>query len=208
MDRIEKTNQYWQQQEATLQSMFQKGNPQYLDEHEKAEIIGHLPDLRGKKILDLAAGIGRFTRHFSSQGREVVSVDLMPHFIEKNHALHADCANASFLCSDAMDLQFKDHYFDFIFINWLFLYLEDEEIELLLNRVHQWLVPGGELFFRESCDLVRSSSKKEGYFAHYRPPSFYEGIAKRKFTVLKEDYIRTYVDCFADPLQCFWHCKK
>lgn len=208
MSRIEKVNEYWQQQEATWQSMFKRLVPEDLPEKEGAEIIGYFPDLKGKKVLDLAAGIGRFTRYFSSVAHHIVSVDIASHFIEKNRLQHQDCPNASFLCSDAMDLHFKPHYFDFIFINWLFLYLEDVEVEVLLDRIHQWLSPSGMLFFRETCDPVRSNNSTNGYFAQYRTLSFYDAAVKEKFTILKEGSIQAYIDCFADPTQCYWLVKK
>ena len=63
---------------------------------------------------------------FASQAKEVVVVDLAAQFIEKNRTDHADCANA-------MDLQFKDNYFDFIFINWLFVYLEEDYIRAYVD---------------------------------------------------------------------------
>lgn len=208
MRRIEKVTQFWQQEDATLQSMLQKWNSATIHELEKNEVIAHLPDLKGKQVLDLASGIGRYTRYFSADARHLVSVDLVPKFVERNWKDHSDCRNVSFLCSDAMDLDFKDHYFDFIFINWLFMYLEDAEVELLFHRIHRWLAPSGMLFFRESCDVPRSGSVKKGYYCHYRTPLHYETVLKKFFVILKEGHIRLFIDYFADPFQCFWMCKN
>ncbi|MBS0647927.1 MAG: methyltransferase domain-containing protein [Verrucomicrobia bacterium] len=208
MRKIDKVSLYWKQQEPTLQSMYKKPNAEYLEKHEKAELLSYLPDLQGKKILDLGAGIGRFTRYFSSLAEHLTTVDMAPQFVARNRQDHADCSNITFLCSDALSLQMEDHSLDFIFLNWLLMYLEDHEVEVLLDRIHRWLRPEGELFFRESCDVMRSKNTKNGYFAHYRSLSEYDAFVKEKFTLLKEGHLRTYVHCFADPLQCYWHCRK
>ena len=42
--------------------------------------------------------------------------------------------------------------FDFIFSNWLLMYLSDEELNTFTEKLLGWLRPGGFLFFRESCN--------------------------------------------------------
>lgn len=208
MRRIEKVSLYWKQQDPTVQSMYKKPNAQYLDEHEKTELLSYFPNLKGKKILDLGAGIGRFTRYFSSLADHLITVDMAPQLVEKNRQDHADCSNVTFLCCDVMSFEMEDNSFDFIFLNWLLMYLEDDEVEVLMKRIARWLKPAGELFLRESCDVTRSKNTKNGYYAHYRTLSYYDKLVKGKFTLVKEGHIRTYVNCFADPLQCYWHCRK
>lgn len=41
---------------------------------------------------------------------------------------------------------------DFIFSNWLLMYLSDAELKSTIERMLGWLRPGGFLFFRESCN--------------------------------------------------------
>lgn len=40
---------------------------------------------------------------------------------------------------------------DFIFSNWLLMYLDEPEVIELFRKMLMWLRPGGKLFFRESC---------------------------------------------------------
>jgi phosphoethanolamine N-methyltransferase len=176
--------------------------------HEKAEIISYLPGLQGKRVLDLGAGIGRFTRHFASQAEHLTSADMMPQFVEKNRKDHSDFTNIDYICSDAMQLQLPASSFDFIFIHWLLMYLEDEQMKLLVQSIHRWLKPQGELFFRESCAVVRTESSAKGYYAHYRSLAEYDALVKKRFTLLKEGHVKAYVYAFADPMQCYWHCRK
>lgn len=41
---------------------------------------------------------------------------------------------------------------DFIFSNWLLMYLSDDELKTFIKKSLSWLRPGGFLFFRESCN--------------------------------------------------------
>lgn len=45
---------------------------------------------------------------------------------------------------------------DFVFTNWLLMYLSDVEVVDFLNRVTTWLRPGGYLHLRESCSQPSS----------------------------------------------------
>ena len=131
----------------------------------------------------------------------------MPHFLEKNQQDHADFSNVAYICSDVMSLEFEESSFDFVFLHWLLMYLEDDQMKLLFDRIHRWLKLQGELFFRESCRVKRVLNTDDGYYAHYRTLAEYDNLVK-KFTLVKEGHIQAYVHAFADPLQCYWHCKK
>lgn len=204
MSKLEQVLLFWKEQDPTICSMLLKSNAKEVAEADKNEVIGYLPDLKGKKILELAAGIGRFTSHFSTVADHVTAVDFVPHFIEAQEKRN----NVALICSDVMDLTFEENCFDFIFFNGLLMYLEDDEMELLLHRIARWLKPSGELFFRESCDLKRSGPKKSGYHVNYRSLAEYDMAVKKHFKLVKEGNIKTYVYHFADPFQCYWHCRK
>ncbi|HEX2579869.1 MAG TPA: methyltransferase domain-containing protein [Rhabdochlamydiaceae bacterium] len=205
--RIDKASLYWKQQDPTLAAMYKRASGGSLDLIEKPEVISYLPNLKGKKVLDMGAGIGRFTHHFASQAAHVTSTDMIPHFIAKNQQDHARFSNVDYLCSHAMDMTFDKFSFDFVFLNWLLMYLEDDQIIILIERIYDWLKPHGELFFRESCALKRIKNTRDGYYAHYRTLAEYDALIKG-FTLVKEGHIQAYVHAFADPLQCYWHCKK
>ncbi len=200
--------QFWKNQKATLSSMYKRPNVEPLDAYEREEIISYFPDLQGKTVLELASGIGRFTRYFSSKAGCLISVDVTPQFVEKNRADHIDCTNVTFLCSNALDFNTEECSLDFVFANWLLMYLDDHETELLIDRIHTWLKPRGELFFRETCGIVRSTNTQIGYYVHHRPLSYYDSLIKDRFDLVKEGHIKAHVEYFADPLQNYWHCKK
>ncbi len=199
---------YWIEQEAELPSMFRKIDVQKLHASEQREMIGYFPDLKGKRILDLGSGIGRYTRYFSQHAQHLTSVDLVPQFVQKNREDHADCQNIDWICSDVMQIQLHEKSYDFIFFNWLFMYLEDEEVKQLLERSHLWLTRDGELFIRETCELKRSKSRDPTYFVHYRTMAEYASFLYKNWHVRKVGEMKTYIYCYNDPLQCYWHCRK
>lgn len=198
---------FWEKQQPTVTCMLLNSLADQVSEIEREEIISHLPNMKRGKILELGSGIGRYTSHFATNCDHLTSVDLVPQFVEKNRLSHQSFKNIDFLCSDAIDLSFDEHSFDFIFTNWLLMYLEDEEVSLLIDRIHRWLKPQGQFFFRESCALIRNQANWHGYYAHYRTANEIESYLKN-FTILKEEYLKTYVDFFADPMQLCWLCKK
>lgn len=198
---------YWSQQPATIQSMF-CGHSETLFREEKAEIMEYLHALQTDTILDLASGIGRFTRFFSNRCQRVLSVDFTPAFVDKNRQDHADCQNVEFVCSNALDLDIPKRTIDFVFCNWLCMYLTDREVSHILEKIHAWLKPRGELFCRESCNLVRVESEKKGYFAIYRTLGEYDAFFKKQFTIIHDNHLKSYVYERGNPFQCYWHCRK
>lgn len=57
---------------------------------------------------------------------------------------------------------------DFIFSNWLLMYLSDQELHNFIKKSISWLRPGGFLFFRESCNH-RSGSDATSKPQHHQP---------------------------------------
>ncbi len=58
---------------------------------------------------------------------------------------------------------------DVIFSNWLFMYLDDEDVRALLKKILSWLREDGYLFFRESC--FHQSGEEQGTHTTEQPLS-------------------------------------
>jgi phosphoethanolamine N-methyltransferase len=201
------TYAFWSRKQANLCSMF-LGPAASIDLLEKKEVLSYLPDFSGKKVLDLACGIGRFTGEFAKKAEHVTALDFCPQFIEANRQANSDFSNIEYTCLNAMDANYPEQSFDLIFVSWLFLYLRDEEVEILKERLVRWLKPGGHLFFRESCAPVRMKNPDPDYFAIYRPPLYYNRLFEKKLTVALQGNILAFEDFYADPFKCFWLYQK
>jgi phosphoethanolamine N-methyltransferase len=203
VDRAKTVYRFWKQFEPSIRSMLLNGKGEEIDPEERKEMVGYFPDLTKKTVLELAAGIGRYTGYFASHAEHVTTVDFMEQFVEENKRANGGCSNVDFLCEDAMDLEFEDERFDFIFINWLFMYLGDEEVQVLSQRLSRWLKPGGCLFFRESC-AARTFLPSSHDPATYRTLHFYTQLFQDKLKFIREDSMKVSIETFANPFQCFW----
>lgn len=122
------------------------------EQRERAEILAQLPEFSGRRVVDVGAGVGRFTAEFAPRARAVVAVDLLQHALDKNRARNAAHANIEYVCADAMSLKLESGSVDLVFSSWLLMYLSDDEVRQFLARCREWLAPGGHLFFKESCE--------------------------------------------------------
>uniref|UniRef100_A0A915CI58 phosphoethanolamine N-methyltransferase n=1 Tax=Parascaris univalens TaxID=6257 RepID=A0A915CI58_PARUN len=118
---------------------------------DRANIISSLPDLHDKDIVDIGAGIGRFTTIFAHDARHVLSCDFIETFMAKNKERNSHFSNISYEVGDAVHLQLEPNSVDLVFTNWLMMYLSDEEVICFLHNALRWLRPNGYLHLRESC---------------------------------------------------------
>ncbi|XP_065185080.1 uncharacterized protein LOC135815684 isoform X2 [Sycon ciliatum] len=99
---------------------------------EKPEILAMLPALKEMRVLELGAGIGRCTGYLAERAQHVTSVDFVEQFVEKNRQINGvQHPNITFVCSDAMKLDYEENSFDIVFSNWLLMYISDAELEEL-----------------------------------------------------------------------------
>lgn len=74
--------------------------------------------VKGKKILDMGCGSGRFTNAFAKLGcKMAIGVDMGDQGLKiaKDYAIKNNIKNIKFIKSDVLKLPFKSNYFDFVF---------------------------------------------------------------------------------------------
>lgn len=108
-------------------------------------ILTLLPELKGKRIVDLGCGYGWFCRYAHDKGAaEVVGLDVSSKMLEKAREMtHA--AGITYRLEDLEQLQLPAQSVDLVYSSLALHYLED--INALLSTVYQALVPGGKLIF-------------------------------------------------------------
>ncbi|XXG80017.1 hypothetical protein AAC387_Pa09g0973 [Persea americana] len=158
------------------------------------DILSLLPPLHGKSVLELGAGIGRFTGELAKDAGQVIAVDFIDCVIKKNESTNGHFKNVNFMCADVTspnmqiqpesvnfmcadvtspNMQIQPESVDLIFSNWLLMYLSDKEVENLVERMMKWLKVDGFIFFRESCFHQSGDCKRRNNPTHYREPRFY-----------------------------------
>ncbi|KAI4329995.1 hypothetical protein MLD38_028311 [Melastoma candidum] len=173
---------YWIEHsvDLTVEAMMLDSKAADLDKEERPEVLSLLPPYEGKVILELGAGIGRFTGELAKKAGQVLALDFIESVIKKNESINGHHKNVKFLCADVTspELDVPEESVDLIFSNWLLMYLSDKEVELLAERMSKWLKVGGYIFFRESCFHQSGDSKRKYNPTHYREPRFYTKVFK------------------------------
>ncbi|KAM9496104.1 phosphoethanolamine methyltransferase [Clarias gariepinus] len=215
---------FWKEhsQHATVEEMMLDSKAQQLTKHELPEILEMLPSLDGIDVLELGAGIGRYTSHLIGKARHVTAVDFMENFVEKNKEKNSHLGNAEFIQADVTHLEFPERSFDLIFSNWLLMYLSDAELCSLTEKMLSWLRPSGYLFFRESCFHQSGDSKRDFNPTHYRSPAHYNHLITSVIWVesgdgCKQSYgfdtvlsrtVQTYIKMKKNQNQVCWLMQK
>lgn len=184
----ERMTKFWEEhsQEASIEEMMLDSNAEELTKHELPEILSYLPSWNQKDVIELGAGIGRFTGQLAKNAKSVVAVDFMEKFITKNRAINSCHSNIEFHCADVTKLDLPDNAYDIVFSNWLMMYLADAEVQNLIKKELSWLREGGYLFARESCVQQSGDKKRKANPSQYRDPSLYNAMFSM-LTIQTED---------------------
>ncbi|XP_060205454.1 phosphoethanolamine N-methyltransferase 2-like isoform X1 [Lycium barbarum] len=171
---------YWIEHtaELTVEAMMLDSKAADLDKEERPEVLSLLPPYEGKTVLELGAGIGRFTGELAEKSGQLIALDFIEGAIKKNESINGYRKNVKFMCVDVTspDLNFSPESVDLIFSNWLLMYLSDDEVQDLAERMVKWLKVGGYIFFRESCFHQSGDHRRKNNPTHYRDPSFYTKV--------------------------------
>jgi ubiquinone/menaquinone biosynthesis C-methylase UbiE len=104
-----------------------------------------LPEIKGKRVVDLGCGFGWFCRWARSHGAShVLGVDLSENMLARAKQDTTDSA-IEYLKADLENLQLPLAAFDFAYSSLAFHYIED--FERLIRVVFRALVPGAQLVF-------------------------------------------------------------
>lgn len=139
MSRKEKVIRFWNDDVSPIDLNMVLVRNLKLESAEKKEILSKLPPYNDLGVLELGGGVGRFTGAVATGAKSVISVDIVSSFLEETKNRHRNKKNIQYIQSDVMDLNFEEGQFDFIFFNWLMMYLEDEEVLAFRDRILRWL---------------------------------------------------------------------
>ncbi|GGO56957.1 Methyltransferase domain-containing protein [Roseovarius pacificus] len=104
-----------------------------------------LPDMTGKRVVDLGCGFGWASRWFREQGAEtVLGLDLSQNMIDRAQADTRDAA-ITYRIADLDTLDLPEATFDLVYSALTFHYVAD--FGRLIRMIHRALAPGGDLVF-------------------------------------------------------------
>lgn len=183
------------------------------------QVLNLLGSTAGTRIVELGAGIGRFTAEIAKEAQSVIALDFMQNLIDQNRVNNGHLGNIEFRCGDATQLELEEASADIVFSNWLLMYLSDSEIETLAQKMLRWLVDDGVVFFRESCFRQSGDRSRANNPTHYRNPRQYFDIFDKTRVARPDggyDYfelvvcksVDTYVKVKHNQNQVCWKWKK
>lgn len=125
-------------------------------------LLGMMPDLKGKRVLDVGCGMGQHAKQYSDMGAaSVLGTDIsekMLGFARENNS--AD--NIEYMRLPFEDLEKLDGQFDVVTSSLAFDYAED--FCDVLKKINALLVPGGKLVFSTSHPI---STAYDGVYDRY-----------------------------------------
>lgn len=218
----EAQKKYWSEHstEPTVEAMMLDSKASEIDRLERPEVLATLGCVEGLTVLELGAGIGRFTGQLAKTAKQVTACDFMAVSIEENRRQHEALGNVDFVVADVTEMEQPASSYDVVFSNWLLMYLSDEEVEALAVKALNWLSPGGTLFFRESCFRPSGDKPRNGNPTHYRDPKDYsamfdkaevvsaDGSSVQHFELVCCKCVDTYVAVKENYNQICWKYKK
>jgi phosphoethanolamine N-methyltransferase len=124
-----------------------------------------LPDLRGKRILDIGSGLGGAAFYLNEKfGANVVGLDNAPDMtaISQDRAMEKGSSGVSFVCDDIRTLPVEPNSYDVVWSRDCILYIPEKE--QVWKQVATCLKPGGWLFVTDFCRKPDAISPE---FDHY-----------------------------------------
>ncbi len=166
-----------------------------------------LPDLRGKRLLDLGCGYGWHCRYAVDQGaRAVIGVDLSAKMLAKAQEINADPA-IEYRRAAIEEIDFPAQSFDVVLSSLALHYVE--RFDLVVQKVHDLLVPGGAFVFSVEHPIFTARAGQDWFYGDngerlHWPVDTYQQEGVRHSQWLADDVIKyhrtveTYVNTVID----------
>lgn len=121
-----------------------------------------LPDLRGRRVLDLGCGYGWHCRYAAEQGAaSVLGTDISQKMLETARGYNPR-PSIQYRQAAMEDLRFPDGSFDIVFSSLAFHYVK--EFGPLVRHIGDWLIPGGSFVFSVEHPVFTAHGPQDWYY--------------------------------------------
>jgi SAM-dependent methyltransferase len=108
-------------------------------------ILSHMGDLKGKRLLDIGAGLGESSVYFALLGAQVTMTDISPGMVQTGRELARKYGvEIEGIVSQGEDLGAPPEKYDFVYIANTIHHVQDRDA--LFQKIHGALRPGGRFF--------------------------------------------------------------
>lgn len=120
-----------------------------------------LPDLKGKRILDLGCGFGEACKWYVSQGAvQVIGVDISDNMLDRAKDLYSDeCIE--YIRQPIEEINFSQEQFDLVLSSLAFHYVAD--FRHIAEKIHYCLKPNGFLIFSQEHPVATAKMSGSGW---------------------------------------------
>ena len=128
---------------------------------EHADLLALLPDVNGRRALDLGCGAGQLARHLATTGAaEVVGVDVSERMLALARAEWAH-PRVTYRRAAVEEVAFPPARFDLVVSSLVLHYVDD--YPGLVRRIAEWLTPGGVLVYSTEHPIFTARLPGDGW---------------------------------------------
>lgn len=166
--------------------------------HESEKVFAYIGDCYKKSIVDLGAGVGQWAFRFVQRhaGR-VVAVEFSARLAEigRLECERRGIDNVDFVVSSAEEFDTSEK-FDLVFVSGLFVYLNEDQANVLCSRLPEMCAPSGRIIVRDGTGHqthfelhnAHSDHLNTRYSAIYRTRDEYESLfAQHGMSLLRDE---------------------
>lgn len=157
----------------------------YLDEPMILKLVGNV---KGKRVLDLGCGSGKYSKILLRKGGRVTGVDISPDFIS---LAKKEVPKVEFHVASAYKLPFKNNYFDMVVAGLVVEHFEN--LNKAFKEIRRVLKKNGVFVFSLGVPLRKAEKAKRSYFKEGKIlsewPTF--GVKMFHFYYTLETWIRS-----------------
>lgn len=188
--------------------LFQDDNPNIAIERDKIEksIISEVIDFKeGQSVLDIGCGVGRWGQYLLDKGLKYTGIDASENLIEIAEKFLSGYVQKKLRVARVQEIlnviDSKKEKYDYIFVNGVFMYLNDSDYYKSLNDILCLCGSKGKIYIKESMALeerltlddIYSDSLSQNYSAIYRTINDYrkstDAVFGNLFALVKEGYL-------------------
>ena len=190
-DLIDSTNEFWK--EYSLRNDLSLNSLMNLEidpdkslkkfDFEKKRIESFIEFDSNWSLVDLGGGVGLWAEYFSDYVNKIVLVERANEFV-KIARERIKSGKLEVVHSDVADFEAKENTFDVVFISGVTLYLADDRLNSMMEKVKKYLKPNGFFIHRDAygieerflLDRKDSENLKLKYSAVYRSRREYDEV--------------------------------
>jgi protein-L-isoaspartate O-methyltransferase len=129
-------------------------------------------------VLDLGSGVGFWAKYFAQRFEKVIAIEASTPLYEAMATRCSRYPNATLINDDVLGFEPNGRY-SIIFLGGMLMYLNDDDVIALLEKLTPFLEPGGIVLCRESTVRNGTLTRQGDYQVVYRSVQTYSSLFRK-----------------------------